>query len=118
MADNIGDRQSAIAAAAERAGLDRYTVEVFRPRTDGPVQFVSQAAYVASDAPEKELVSPATLTGIGTEGSSYGTFLMVPPGIAYPDGQGAYLGAGAYDNSTATEPTPPAARVAATEVGA
>lgn len=118
MADHIGDRQSAVAAAAERAGLDRYTVEVFRPETDGSVQFVSQAAYVASDAPQKELVSPATLTGIGTEGSSYGTFLMVPPGIAYPDGRGGYLGAGAYDNSTTANSTPRSTHVAATEGGA
>ncbi|MFB6117041.1 MAG: S49 family peptidase [Halosegnis sp.] len=99
MADRIGGRSAAVAAAADRAGLEEYTVEVYRPA--GPTQFVSQAAYVASTAPEKEIVSPAYLTGIGSSGSTYATFLMVPPRIAYPSDDGTYLGTGAYDNSTA-----------------
>jgi protease-4 len=100
MADRIGGQSAAIAAAAEKAGLDQYSVEVYRP--DGTTQFVSQAAYVASDAPDKELVSPAYLTGIGSQGSTYATFLMVPPQVAYPSGDRAYLGTGAYRNRTST----------------
>lgn len=100
MADRIGGRASAVAAAAERADLDSYTVELFRPSDS--VRFVSQAAYVASDAPNKELVSPAYLTGLGAPGATYGTFLMLPPRIAYPDSRGSYVGAGAYANATGT----------------
>lgn len=95
MADKIGSRTTAIAAAAERAGVDDYTVEVYRG--DATPRFVSQTAYVASDAPNKTLVSPSYLTGIGTDASTYGTYLMVPPPVAYPDRTGAYLGAGAYE---------------------
>ena len=104
MADTIGGRATAVAAAAERAGVDDYTVEVYRG--GATPRFVSQAAYVASDAPNKTLVSPSYLTGIGTEASTYGTFLMVPPRVAYPDRTGAYLGAGAYEReSRATNAT-------------
>lgn len=99
MADRIGGRSAAIAAAADRAGLEEYAVEVYRP--NGTTQFVSQAAYVASDAPNKEIISPSSLTGIGAPGSSYATFLMVPPRIAYPSGDGSYITANASRNRTA-----------------
>lgn len=53
--DEIGDREAAIRAAAADAGLDDYRVTVLRG--NGTVRFVSQAAYHASNAPEKRMIS-------------------------------------------------------------
>ncbi|WP_255151366.1 S49 family peptidase [Halorarius halobius] len=102
VADRVGGTQAAIAHAAERAGLDGYAVETYRP--NATTTFVSRAAFVASAADAKRLRSPAYLTGVGGPGAAYGTFLMLPPQYAYP-GRGSYLGAGAYaggENATAT----------------
>lgn len=102
MADAIGDEETAIAHAAEQAGLERYAVRVYRGNDSA--RFVSRTAYVASDAPEKDLVDPAYLTGIGGTGTAAGNYLMIPPQFAFAGTHSAYLGAGAYAN--ATEPRP------------
>lgn len=95
--DEIGGTQTAIARAAELAELDEYRIEVMRPNET--VTFVSQSAYVASAHPSKTLVSPSYLTGVGSPGATYGTFLMLPPQYAYPGTSGVYAGVGAYDGN-------------------
>jgi len=81
MVDNVGGLDRAVQKAAVEAGLDDYSVEVFR--ANGTRTFVTQAAYVASDAPDKELVSPSYLTGVGGPGSSAVSVLLLPPRVAY-----------------------------------
>lgn len=108
LVDEIGGTQTAIARAAELAGVDAYRVEVYR--TNETVTFVSQTAYLASAAPSKELVSPSYLTGIGTPGATYGTFLLLPPQFAVPDTSGLSAGDdGPETNATASsDPDAPA----------
>lgn len=73
LADEIGDRESAVRAAAEAAELESYSVRVLRPNNDS-VTFVSRSAYLASEASSKRLISADRLFGNGTGGP---TFLMV-----------------------------------------
>lgn len=96
MADEIGGLRTATARAAELAELDEYSVAVYS--TNGTTRFVSRAAFVASAAEDKEMVSPTYFTGLGGEGSSEFTVLMLPPSIAYDSREEAsYVGAGAYE---------------------
>jgi len=81
MVDAVGGMDRAVQRAAAEAGLDDYSVEVFR--ANGTRTFVTQAAYVASDAPDKRLVSPTYLTGLGGPGSSAVSVLLLPPRVAY-----------------------------------
>jgi protease-4 len=74
LADRIGDRQAAIERAADEANLDSYRVRTLRP--DGrTVRFVSRNNYLASDAPNKEMVEFEYFAG---EPGSGPTFLMMP----------------------------------------
>lgn len=75
LADRLGGREAAIRDAAARAGLDTYDVRVLRP-DNGTVRFVSRANYVASDAPNRELLPASYLLGDGTGGP---VFLMLAP---------------------------------------
>lgn len=61
LADAIGGRQTAVDAAAEAADLDSYRVRIFR--ASGPTTFVARTNYLASRAPDKEMVSMARYTG-------------------------------------------------------
>jgi protease-4 len=90
LADSIGGRQAAIEHAADEAGLDRYDVQVMRP--DGTARFLSRSNYIASTAPDKEMISSAYLYG---EDPSGPVFLMVP--AAYLD----------VENDDAVAPTAP-----------
>lgn len=73
LADEIGGRQEAVREAAERANLDSYDVRVYR--ASGPATFVSQTNYLASTAPEKELVPMSRYTD---RQNGVPTFLMMP----------------------------------------
>ncbi|WP_435062557.1 S49 family peptidase [Halobaculum sp. EA56] len=75
LADRIGDREAAIREAARRAGLDDYEVRVLRP-DNASVRFLSRSNYLASDAPNRTIVSAEYLVGDGGGGP---TFLMVSP---------------------------------------
>ena len=74
LADRIGDRQAAIQEAADAAELDSYRVRTLRP-DDQVFRFVSRNNYLASDAPNKEMVDFEYFAG---EPGSGPTFLMMP----------------------------------------
>lgn len=77
LVDGVGATADAIGEAADRAGLDAdYDIETFRP--DGPVQFISETNYVASDAPDKELVPPERFVGDLTEDPAVPQIVMLP----------------------------------------
>jgi protease-4 len=92
LVDSIGGRQAAVEHAADEADLDNYDVRVMRP--DGTARFLSRSNYIASTAPDKEMVSAEYLYG---EGPSGPVFLMVPAtyldpetnATATPEGGGA-----------------------------
>ncbi|WP_136600936.1 S49 family peptidase [Salinigranum halophilum] len=74
LADEIGDRQAAIERAADEANLESYEVRTLRP--DGQTfRFVSRNNYLASDAPNKEMVDFEYFSGAPGTGP---TFLMMP----------------------------------------
>jgi protease-4 len=85
MADEIGGLQAAIRDAADRAGLDSYDVEVLRPGGDGgadsSVKFISRANFVASDAPNKELVAPEYFVGELGEDPAVPNIVMLPASV-------------------------------------
>ncbi len=81
MVDDIGGLDRAVQRAAIEAGLDEYSVEQFRP--NGTRTFITQTAYVASDAPNKRLVSPSYFTGLNNQGSSALNVLLLPPQVVY-----------------------------------
>ena len=62
MADGVGDRQMAIQAAADRAGLDNPEVEVITPGNDDQTsaEYALSTTYHAGDADEKHLEPIAT----------------------------------------------------------
>jgi protease-4 len=74
LVDEIGDRQAAIERAADEANLESYEVRTLRP--DGQTfRFVSRNNYLASDAPNKEMVDFEYFAG---EPGTGPTFLMMP----------------------------------------
>lgn len=77
MADDIGGTREAIAKAAAMAGLAQFDVKVMRPEV--PTRFVTRSAYLASDAPEKELVTARYF--LGPRGTQFPNYLMLPPGV-------------------------------------
>ncbi|WP_277555129.1 S49 family peptidase [Halobaculum limi] len=99
LADHVGGREAAIRDAARRANLDTYSVRVLRP-DNTTARFVSQANYLASDAPTRERVSAEYLLGNGTGGP---VFLMIAP---------MYLDGGAVAAVEARAVTPPNETVA------
>jgi protease-4 len=77
LADSVGDRERAVDAAAAAADIEDPTVEVMRP-SNARSTFLTQSAYLASDAPSREL------TGVDVyreEGAGLPTYLMVPAGV-------------------------------------
>lgn len=95
MADEIGDRQAAIQAAAEEAGLDSYSVRVLEP-DNGTTTFVSRSAYMASDDDAKRLVSANRVLANDTGGP---VFLMV--GGVYLSDSNEVVSASAVNTSAA-----------------
>jgi protease-4 len=96
LVDSIGGRQAAVEHAANEAGLDNYDVRVMRP--DGTARFLSRSNYIASTAPDKEMVSAEYLYG---EDPSGPVFLMVPATYLDPETNST-----AAPESAETEPTP------------
>ena len=82
MADAIGDRRTAIEAAADRAGLDRPAVEVITPADAGggdwTATYALRATYYAGSADEKRF-EPIQITESPRQGS-LPTLLMAHPG--------------------------------------
>lgn len=72
MADGIGGREAAVRHAARMAGLSDYRVRLLRP--DSTPQFLSRNNYLASSAPEKEMLPASRL--VGEEAAP--VYLMVP----------------------------------------
>ncbi|MFC7325748.1 S49 family peptidase [Halorubrum rutilum] len=82
MADAIGDRRTAVAAAADRAGLDRPAVEVITPTDVGEGEWTAtyalRATYHAGNADEKRF--EPIRTADATRRGSFPTVLMAHPG--------------------------------------
>ncbi|MEF8799557.1 MAG: S49 family peptidase [Halolamina sp.] len=76
LVDDIGGTEAAVRYAAAQAELGNYhSSEPSTPRSTS--EFVSRAAYLASDDPEKRLVSPWKFAGH----SGVPVFLMMPSGL-------------------------------------
>jgi protease-4 len=73
MADEVGGTTDAAAHAANLADLDRYDTRVIRSSPNA--RFLSKANYVASSAPNKEMVSPEMFVA---DPGGPPTFLMLP----------------------------------------
>lgn len=109
LVDGIGDRDAAIDRAATLAGMTRYEVRTLRVE-DETVRFVARATYLASDAPNKELVPGSYFVG---EESATPVFLMLP--IEFVAGDSAVSDSPPSSTDPDTEaPTPVNATVAAT----
>jgi len=82
MADAIGDRRTAVAAAADRADLDRPAVEVITPTDVGEGEWTAsyalRATYYAGNADEKRF--EPIRTADATRRGSLPTVLMAHPG--------------------------------------
>jgi len=78
MADEIGITRDAVEYAAAEAGLDSYDVTVLRPQSS--TRFLTRSAYLASDAPNRTMVSVRYFVG-EEGGNQYPNFLMIPRGI-------------------------------------
>lgn len=81
--DDIGSLRDSVREAAARADLDDYDVEVLRPERDenASAKFMTRTNYVASDDPDKELVSPSYFLGeLGTD-PAVPYIVMVPPSV-------------------------------------
>jgi len=102
LADAVGGTDRAVAKAATLAGSDRYRVQRFQP--NATATFVSRANYLASSTPreQKRVVSPAYLTGLGGNASTYGNVLMVPPQYLLPARETADRGAEGEDAAADT----------------
>lgn len=94
MADEIGGTQDAVEYAAEQAGLDRYEVRVVRPEES--VQFLTRTAYLASDAPDRSMVSATYFVGTA-DGNRFPNFLYLPPAVVADS-----MPEGGASNGTAT----------------
>ena len=78
MADELGTTRDAVEYAAAEAGLDSYDVTVIRPQSSPT--FLTRSAYLASDAPNRSMISVRYFIGEET-GNQYPNFLMIPAGI-------------------------------------
>jgi protease-4 len=78
MADEIGGSRDAIEYAAAQAGLDSYDVTVLRPQSE--TRFITRSAYLASDAPNRTMVSARYFIGPEAD-NQYPNALLIPPGI-------------------------------------
>ncbi|MFB6222024.1 MAG: S49 family peptidase [Halolamina sp.] len=75
LVDDIGGTEAAVRYAAKQAELGNYRSSELSTPT--PTEFVSQAAYLASDSPRKRLVSPWEYAG----DAGVPVYLMVPGGL-------------------------------------
>jgi len=98
MADEIGTTRGAVEYAAAQAGLSSYDVTVLRPQSN--VSFLTQSAYLASDAPNRTKVSVRYFIGEESE-NQYPNFLMIPPGVV-----GEELAEGSPDAAARATATP------------
>ena len=82
MADAIGDRRTAVEAAADRAGLERPAVKVITPADVGGGEWTAtyalEAAYYAGNADEKRF-EPIRTADTARQGA-FPTVLMAHPG--------------------------------------
>jgi protease-4 len=78
MADELGTTRDAVEHAAAQAGLDSYDVTVIRPQSNPT--FLTRSAYLASDAPNRSMISVRYFIG-EESGTQYPNFLMIPAGI-------------------------------------
>jgi protease-4 len=100
MADEIGGTTDAVADAANRAGLDSYDTRVIRSSPNA--RFLSRANYLASSAPDKEMVSPTMFVGDPTDGGPP-TFLMLPASyVELADAEAPAASAGSREVRNAT----------------
>ncbi len=76
LVDDIGGTEAAIRYAARQANLGEYRSTELHS-TPATAEYISQAAYLASDAPQKRLVSPWKYAADG----GVPVFLMVPGGL-------------------------------------
>jgi protease-4 len=104
VADELGGTRDAVEYAASRAGLSRYDVRVVRPESS--VQFLTRSAYLASDAPERELVSGRYFVG---QQGGFPNVLMLPPSVLRASLADTADGAGDAGNvpGNATDATTP-----------
>jgi protease-4 len=119
MADEIGTTRDAVEYAAAEAGLDSYDVEVIRPQES--TAFLTRTAYLASDAPNRTMVSVRYFIG-EESGNQYPNFLMIPPGVVAEElaerdrtgaaGPTATPGAAETSNGTTAAGTPNGTAVA------
>jgi protease-4 len=78
LADEIGGLSAAIRDAAQRADLEDYDVEVLRG--DATATFLTRAAFVASDAPDKRMVEPGYFVGSPADAAAPNV-VMLPPSV-------------------------------------
>lgn len=78
IADEFGTTRDAVEHAAAQAGLSSYDVEVIRPQSNAT--FLTRTAYLASDAPNRSMVSVRYFIGEETA-NQYPNFLMIPGGL-------------------------------------
>jgi protease-4 len=101
MADELGTTRDAVEYAAAEAGLDSYDVTVIRPQQS--TGFLTRTAYLASDSPNRTMVSVRYFIG-EESGNQYPNFLMIPAGIVTEElARGTEQGAG---NGNATTGAP------------
>jgi protease-4 len=79
LADETGGTETAVRRAAKMAGLGSYDVEVFQPT--GSTQFLTRTAYIASDAPNKTMISPTYYTGPPGQEPAVPRLLMLPGSV-------------------------------------
>jgi len=88
MADGIGDRRTAIEAAADHAGLDRPAVEVITPADvgegDWTATYALRATYYAGDANEKRF-EPIRVADAPRQGSLPALLMAHPGAVEDPD---------------------------------
>lgn len=100
MADELGTTRDAVEYAASEAGLDSYDVTVIRPQEES--SFLTRTAYLASDAPNRSMVSVRYFVG-EESGNQYPNFLMIPQGIVAEElAEETNRGTNGTDRSTAT----------------
>lgn len=81
LADQIGGQRAAVKAAAEQAGMEDYDVTFLRP--DREAIFLSRNNFLASDAPEKRMVSSEYF--LDPDGSSPALLMMPGSYVAEAD---------------------------------
>lgn len=89
LADRIGGLDTAVKRAADRAGLATYRVKYYG--YDGRVTFLTRSNYLASDAADKELVSPAAFVGSPSTAAAP-SVVMLPPSVVRRGIQAAEAG--------------------------